>query len=278
MDPTYHQHLRDRVIQTQAAWESAKGALSDFESFHSGSHKGSVVAATRTPAAAPTPAPTAAKATIKPATTTEGVVAKDGTPVLNKDGTPRKKPGPAKGTVPVKARATSSKKASEPAKAKVKATAKPGPKSTAVKGDKTVPSLINAIQLVMGNKTMNADAVYEALSAKGWLPNSNEPKGYIRYTLSSKKDIFLRIEGKRGFYHLDQTAKKGKTAKSEATVEAAAETIEAETETAAAPIEAKAAPKVEAPKVDDPMADVEDVLTRSGIDLGGSNPFAPPST
>lgn len=65
------------------------------------------------------------------------------------------------------------------------------------------PRIIDAIQIVMRNKEMKAQQVYDLLKAKGWLPKSNDPLGYIRFTLSSEGEIFQRKEGERGVYHLD---------------------------------------------------------------------------
>ena len=46
---------------------------------------------------------------------------------------------------------------------------------------------------------------YKILKAKGWLPTSKDPLGYIRFTLSSEENIFTRVEGQRGVYELDPT-------------------------------------------------------------------------
>jgi hypothetical protein len=67
------------------------------------------------------------------------------------------------------------------------------------------PRIIDAIQIVMRNKDMKAQQIYELLKAKGWLPNSRDPMGYIRFTLSSEGEIFQRKDGERGVYHLDPT-------------------------------------------------------------------------
>lgn len=66
------------------------------------------------------------------------------------------------------------------------------------------PRLIDAIQMVMRNKHMKANQVHDLLKARNWLPNSKDPLGYIRFTLSSEGDIFQRTEGERGVYHLDE--------------------------------------------------------------------------
>jgi len=98
-----------------------------------------------------------------------------------------------------------------------KARKKPGRKAKAApkkmqakapkRGPKTkqVPRLIDAIQIVMGSSTVTATEVHTELKKRHWLPNSDDPLGYIRYTLSANKDIFLRVEGQRGHYYLDDT-------------------------------------------------------------------------
>ena len=65
------------------------------------------------------------------------------------------------------------------------------------------PRLIDAIQMVMRNKKMKAQQIHEHLRSKGWLPNSKDPIGYIRFTLSSEGNIFQRVDGERGVYHLE---------------------------------------------------------------------------
>lgn len=65
------------------------------------------------------------------------------------------------------------------------------------------PRLIDAIQMVMRNKKMKAQQIHEHLRNKGWLPNSKDPIGYIRFTLSSEGNIFQRLDGERGVYQLD---------------------------------------------------------------------------
>lgn len=75
------------------------------------------------------------------------------------------------------------------------------------KADK-IPSITQAMTSVMGSlETMSKDDVYEALQAKGWLPNSDNPKGYILTILSSKmasdgEHLFTRVA--RGMYRLHQ--------------------------------------------------------------------------
>lgn len=71
------------------------------------------------------------------------------------------------------------------------------------------PSLRDAVIKVMGNRAMSKAEVFDALKAKGWLPNSDKPLTYIGYTLSSTKcreddkHLFARVPEKgRGFYRV----------------------------------------------------------------------------
>lgn len=146
----------------------------------------------------------------------------------------RKRPGPkpgfkrtaakkagARGRLGAKSKQARKKPGPKPkAKAVVQARKKPGPKPKAlkastkggkgaapVKGAKTKPNLISAAQMIIasrGNTEMNAAEIHAELRKRHWLPNSDDPLGYLRYTLSANKDIFLRVEGKRGFYKLDR--------------------------------------------------------------------------
>ena len=62
---------------------------------------------------------------------------------------------------------------------------------------------MDGIRQVMGSEVMSTQEVYDALKAKGWLPNSTDPKGYVGYTLSAHKKDFDRVlEKGRGFYRL----------------------------------------------------------------------------
>ena len=114
---------------------------------------------------------------------------------LKKDGTPKKKPGPKASSEPV---------------AKAAATGTGKKKNRAAEGRRAVlagerPSLKDGIRQVMGSKIMSTQEVYDALKAKGWLPNSNDPKGYVGYTLSADKKTFDRVPDKgRGFYRLKE--------------------------------------------------------------------------
>jgi len=124
----------------------------------------------------------------------------------------------AKAAKPVKAIKAKAAKSVKAVKAKaekpVKA-AKPA-KPVKTRGDK--PSLHEAIYKVMGNKTMNAEAVLAVLKEKGWAPNAQNQKGYVAYMLSSKKNLFARSQDKgRGFYkRIEKAAEAKPEAKPEA--------------------------------------------------------------
>lgn len=63
-------------------------------------------------------------------------------------------------------------------------------------------SLIESCQIVIGSREMTPIEVYEELKQRKWLPISDNPLYYVRYTLSKEKEIFLRDPLKRGVYHL----------------------------------------------------------------------------
>jgi uncharacterized C2H2 Zn-finger protein len=72
------------------------------------------------------------------------------------------------------------------------------------------PSIKEIIKETLGNNVMSATQVYDAIKAKGQLPNSNDPRGYIGYLLSGSKTVdpsmgsiplWERVpEAGRGFY------------------------------------------------------------------------------
>ena len=69
------------------------------------------------------------------------------------------------------------------------------------------PPIKDAISKVMGNKTMTIGDIFDGLKEKGWLPNSNEPRQYISYLLSTSKDRFERApNGGRGIYRVKSGA------------------------------------------------------------------------
>lgn len=162
---------------------------------------------------------------------------------LTKDGRPAKKPGPKPGTPRVT-------KASGAKVTKVKA-GHPGKRANGVR-----PSTKDAIFQVLNGQSLTADDIFKALKAKGWLPNSNDPRNYIAYLLSSTKDRFERVKGAgRGVYR----CKTGAAASVAAPV--AATVVEAP----------KAAPVVEAPKAEVVATDgtlrmsADDILTNAGV-------------
>lgn len=110
---------------------------------------------------------------------------------LTKDGRPAKKPGPKPGT-PRVTKAAGAKAA--------------GAKVTKVKAgrgrrDSSRPPIRDAIFHVLNGHQFTADDIFKELKVKGWLPNSNDPRGYIAYLLSSTKDRFERVKGAgRGVY------------------------------------------------------------------------------
>jgi hypothetical protein len=65
-----------------------------------------------------------------------------------------------------------------------------------------VSGLRENLQRVIGRKRCTAVEAHGLLRARGWLPNSDDPLAYIRFTLSKEQGIFLRVEGQRGTYEL----------------------------------------------------------------------------
>lgn len=97
--------------------------------------------------------------------------------------------------------AASTKKTEKKKKNKKKAT--PPTKPVKLVAGKA-PRLIDALQMVIRNRQMRPKEAHAALQAKGWLPKtSKDPLGYIRFTLSDEKKIFMRVDGQRGLYELD---------------------------------------------------------------------------
>lgn len=91
---------------------------------------------------------------------------------------------------PAKATATSKKAANAVAEGR----------RAVARGDR--PVLKQAIAMVMGKAVCDSQTIVDGLSAKGWLPGASNPKAYISYALSNNKDVFERVEGKRGFYRV----------------------------------------------------------------------------
>lgn len=129
---------------------------------------------------------------------------------------PAKKAAPAKAAPAKKAAAPAKKTVAKagPAKktAAKKTVKKGGPKTAAsrraAEGRREVleglrPPIKDAIAKVLGSKTMQSQAIFDALKEKGWLPKSNNQRGYVSYVLSSNKDHFESVKGKgRGHYRL----------------------------------------------------------------------------
>lgn len=219
------------------------------------------------------------------------------------------KPAAKKAAVVAAPKKVSSKKKKVAAAPKKTAQAakKPGPKPKVVakktaavvkakapSTGKKPPRLIDAIQTVIASNTMNAVQVYGELKKRHWLPNSDDPLGYIRYTLSKEKDIFHRIDGQRGFYHLG----KGKATKAKPTQKAAPAAAKSTPAVAAAAPpapESKTVVAPEPPKVvaaappppppapaqskpagedEDPSAVADEILKGAGIDMAGADPFS----
>ena len=63
------------------------------------------------------------------------------------------------------------------------------------------PRLIEACQMVMGYTPIHNNDIFLRLKENGCLPNSSDPKAYVRQVLSANPSTFLRVET-RGFYHL----------------------------------------------------------------------------
>jgi hypothetical protein len=141
-------------------------------------------------------------------------------------------------------------------------------------------NLAASIAAVMGSHEMTADKVYAALQAKGWLPNSKDPHGYIRYTLSSRKDLFARVEGKRGHYVRAVESKDGQTggSKGKGGTKGKATSQSTETVQGAESTQTIATPEPPKPQ-ESPMDDVESLLKDVGLNLSeGGNPFESKAT
>ena len=203
-----------------------------------------------------------------------------------------KKPGPKKG---YKKKAAAQAKKPGP---KPKAASSKTVKAAVTKGATKRRSLIEDIQTVIAGNTMNAVQVHVELKKRHWLPNSDDPLGYIRYTLSKEKTIFLRIEGQRGFYHLKGSKANAGAKVTKPTPKAAPSVPKSATVVAAPPSSAAVIPQAEeskpaeAPKVvaapppppppvaskpagedEDPSAVADEILKGAGIDMAGANPF-----
>jgi hypothetical protein len=95
------------------------------------------------------------------------------------------------------------------AKATPKKTAK-SIKAAATEGRRAVasgkrPPLKEAMVTVMGDKECTSEMILAGLKTHGWLPNSENPRGYISYMLSSNKDAFKQTS--RGHYKVSASYK-----------------------------------------------------------------------
>lgn len=173
-------------------------------------------------------------------------------------------------TKPAKAVKAKAVKPAKAVKAKAEKPAKAAKAEKPAKGER--PTLVEAIKIVMGNKTMNAEAVLAALTEKGWAPGAQDKKTYTSYLLSSNKDIFGRVPEKgRGFYCvLDQVKAPAKAEAPKAEKKAEASKAEAEAPKAEAKAEA---PKAEKKPAKDKTAD-DKILADLGVKSpDAANPF-----
>lgn len=73
------------------------------------------------------------------------------------------------------------------------------------------PAIKQACAQVLGNETLDTKEVVARLEQNGWMPNTNNPSGYINFVLSSaakKGDTFERVG--RGQYRVKGAGKKDK--------------------------------------------------------------------
>lgn len=73
--------------------------------------------------------------------------------------------------------------------------------------DPDCPPMKDAVAQVMGESVMSAADVVTALKDKNWLPNTERPKDYVAYLLSSNPKLFERVE--RGKYRVLGVRKAG---------------------------------------------------------------------
>jgi hypothetical protein len=107
---------------------------------------------------------------------------------------------------PPKKRAESSRPlSSPPTKRKYPERITAGHRQRAIEGRRAVskgdrPPLKDAIAIVIGKDQVTSLTIVERLAAKGWTPNSTNPRGYISVVLSSCKDAFECVT--RGVYRV----------------------------------------------------------------------------
>jgi len=200
------------------AYESVKEQLDKFDEEYPDVAKGK--ATKKGAAKAKTAAKTAPKRKPgrKPAKKTAKTAAKKPGP-KPKAKTAAKKPGPkpkAKKAAKKPGPKPKAKKAA--AKPRKKATNKSKNNSAAAEGRRAVargdrPTLKEGMARVMGSKVMDAGEILEGLKAKGWTPNSKDPRTHCLYTLSDNKDVFERVERGRYKVHAGVKFEKGRVVK-----------------------------------------------------------------
>lgn len=66
------------------------------------------------------------------------------------------------------------------------------------RGDR--PKMKEAVATIIGKGQMSANEVVEGLKTRGWLPDSDNPRQYMSYVLSTHKDTFEAVS--RGIYRV----------------------------------------------------------------------------
>jgi len=193
------------------------------------------------------------------------------------------RPGPKpKAKAKAKATAKPKKTASKPAKKAKAAKASSKSSSRAAQGRREVasgkrPPIKDVIAKVIGNRVMHANEIYEAIKAKGQLPYSGDPRGYIGYLLSASKvtikqggkdvevPLFERVHDKgRGFYK-----NRGSAAKAAPSKKATA--APAKKAAAKAPVKKAAVAKAPVKKAAPTKADGKRTVTCSKCGQTGHN-------
>lgn len=262
------QALGKQFAASKAALEAAEKNLKAIDSALSG--MGEAAPAAKAPKAAPAKAPKAAKVAKKAAKPAK--VAKAAPKV-------EKKAAAAKAPKAVKAKPAKAPKAEKKGKKSWGSRQAAGRREVA---DGLRPTFKDAIVKVMGNKAMTRDQVHDALKEKGWLPNSNEPRGYVGYMLSASKVKVTDASGKETETHLFDRVKRGvyKVRQDGAPVAAPEKTEAAPVKAAKAPAKraaktaAKAAPAAKAPEVTNGKSSeksADEILREAGLD--SASPF-----
>lgn len=168
------------------------------------------------------------------------------------------KPGP-KPKAAVKVKASAKKPGPKPkvakkVKAKAKAKAKGKSVSRAAQGRREVasgkrPPIKDVIAKVLGKRVLHANEVYEAIKAKGQLPNSHDPRGYIGYLLSASKVVVTRAGKETEVQQFERVPEKGRGFyKNRGVAVSKAAKKPAPAKAAPKPAKAKVAPKAKAEK------------------------------